>query len=988
MADANPVYSRTKLFDWGVVSSISKQDGTFTMNGRMGHQQFSGSSKLIDKLDNGESFIVCFDENQAKEETKAAIWAFKTDKPFGRTYAQFFAGSSQVSMSGFAYNLGSKPYMSGETMMIPINSVSAILAQGYGGKWDAKDFKLTMSFSQADLVMTIGSKEILFGAPAQPTSFIMSHETEFHDGRIYVSYEVLSVFGAGSLEFDSKLGKLTVVTDDQTYTAIPYAYWSPVQVTLANIDCNTGTAQGVGADGTKWLMDLDTSKINCSSLKVGQQTKFFGYSYLEDGAFKIYCDSLLSPRYMATKEMFSLSIDSCQNEMLVAKDKQDSTIVIKKPYSDWMRVGTNWKCYGYINWFMNVTKAREIDPSNGKLISCGYFKITQEGKNNVVTSDEYGTERKMIVSNVPWQADKMLKKGLRYLVRYVDNPDGSLKVIDFKQANDNQSGLVFANGKLSSESCTMDNGKKMVVKFDQPFLLSDKLYVSVKVFRQYGFAGHNFEETETTDNLELVTFKAGSNVLTVDGRQITLSSPPIVINYDLMVPFEDFAKIFAKSHSYDKETGEFSAEMYAMPTFSYTDSATIQISKIDKANLTISGTDDLKKQWSVYFWDAKLLDKFQTGKVYTIAGVFAGERLLIGCSNITAVQKQSITENMETENIIMGSVVSVKLSDKTVGITDTDGKLWTVKDNGNDLKLLSVGQKLIIEATKDKTPVVLRRWTMKTLPTPKVVKSTVRFNSVELDKDGKKYKCAQLDMINGVLMFDYTMLMQMLPSRVSLSGSRLDVWYWGKTISFWKDSENALLDYVDTKLPAFSKTPLFELPVFWTLDNLGVRYFWDADSKVLTVEAKVLPIPHDNNYENLEMKGKVVYAGVGLVKINDGKKDILVYPNDLSFVTNVKKNNTVWLCGMRLNTDDGYVYSDLVLPVLSEKPTIISGKVTKTVVNGNPKCFELMEKSGKTMVVYSSFNLKSGGLYKTTIVPVANTKNHYVATMIEGIDQY
>lgn len=974
-------------FDWGIVKAVKANDSTFEMDASSGNLVFKASEQLLGSISKGQSLMVCFEASKQKDEAKQALWAFKTDLPYGKTYTQLFAGSTYISVTGFLRNYGCKPYMVDQTMMLPMPIVSSFIVSGSGGRWDGNSLKYTLSTGWSDISVTVGSKDVFFGPPGEMKKFVMAREAEFHDGQICVSYEILSAIGAGIIELDTKLGRLTVVTETKTPTIVPLSYRTPFEVNLSKIDCVNGTAEGASADGTQWLLTLDKSTIDCSKLKVGGKTVLIGHSYVEDGKFKLYCDLVNSGRFTANKKMYDLGISSFLNGSVVANDKLDGEVVVRKPSSDWMRVGTNWKCYGYTNWSMNVTKAREIDEQTGKMISCGYFRITQDGK-EIVASDEHGTERKMIITNVPWQAGSMLKKGSRYLVRFVDNPDGSLKVIDFRQASDGKTGLVFVNGKLGTESCTFDQGKSLPVKFDQPFMQGDKLYVSIKVFRQNSFIGSNYEENEVTDDLELVTFKAGSDILSLGNRQVTLSAPPIAINFSLMVTFEDFAKIFAKSHSFNKETGEFSAEMYVMPTFSYSDSTTIQIRKIDKTNLTITGIDDIKKQWKIYFWDAKLLDRFQENKVYLFTGIQSGDHALIGCANSIALDKKSIIEGMEPETIIMGSVASVDVAGRLVKINDTKNKSWTVRDNGNDLKLLTVGQKLIVEATKDQTPVVLNRWTMKTLPTPKVVKSTVRFNSGELVKDGKKYRCAQLDMVNGVLMFDYTMLMQMLPTKTKLSESRLDVWYWGNVIHCWRENQNALVNYAQVSLPAFTKKPLFELPVFWTLDNLGVKYNWDAGMKVLTVEAEVLPVPHDDNFENLEMSGKVVYSGVGLVKVSDGKRDILVYPNNLSFAANVKKNDTVWICGMHLGTDDGYVYSDLILPVSKLKPTIVSVKATKTAVDGNPKCFELTDKSGKKMIAYSSADLKPEGLYRVKLVSVTNNKNRFVATMVEGIDQY
>lgn len=982
-----PMAPMSRIFTWGVVNSVNITDNTFELRPcSLGKTFFKATKKLFGKLNVGDSVMVCYQAANEKQDVSNAIWAFKTDLVYGSNYTQFFAGSSIASVTGFARDLGCKPYMSGQTMMIPYQSIKSLFFSNSVSKWDGKSLRYTTSINRSNLVVTVGSNEIQFGVPEDVKTHAMPVATEIHDGQVCVSHEILKVIGAGQVKLDESKGILTVI-EDGVIRMTPYAFWLPATMKLSDVDCRNGTASATDPEGRPWSLNLDMSAIDCSILAKDKEMIFQGFAYWENGQFKFYSDSILPKDFIKTKRIYDVKVNSYGKDYVIVSDSSKSEYVVKKPACSQMAVGSSWKCYAYSAYDLSIDKAIEVEPSSGKMIACGYFTCVQEGS-QIYAADELGIDRRLKFPDLAWKPGKMMKKGLRYIVKFIENADKTLNVLDFMQTDSIKTGLSYFTGQVGQNDYRSAKPSGVSLKLEQPFVSNGILFVSSKVFRQYGVVMPGYQQKEVTGNLELVQFKAGDDNVLINSRKIKLSAAPIAIGLDLMVPFEDFSKIFAKAYRFDYKTGEFSVELYTMPTLPYSELIKLQITSVDAKNLTILGQDSHKKSWKVYFCNAAQIKDFQVGKVYQLNGNAFGTNEFVGNSNTILTDEKSVTWGMEPARIIMGAVSSVDVVKKTFTMTDTDGKVWRVKDNGSDLKLLSVGQKLAVQTSKDSTSTVVRRWTMKTLPASKFVKSVLRFNSNQLERDGKILKCKELDMIDGVLMFDVSMLAQMLPSsRITFSGDEVSVWHWGNTLIAKKGSDIALVDYQEQKLPAYAKAPLFELPVLWTLKNIGVKHNWDQDSKTLTVEEQQLPVPHEGNNKMIEITGKVVYSGIGLIKVNNGKRDILAYPSDLAFVANSKKNDNVWICAMVVGNNESFVYSDLVLPLSSKDPSMLLARVTKTGANGNLKCFEAVDKSGKVLTFYSSLNIKTGNVYKVTLKLLANIKNQFVATEIEGADQ-
>lgn len=750
----------------------------------------------------------------------------------------------------------------------------------------------------------------------QTQTFELDNPCKLVNGVAYVPVAVLTKCLEGTVRNQDESSATIVLGWSKFYH---YSYGNSDTVTVDSLDCSNNTAKIVLSDNSKVdvtiLSQNDTDK--CDGLETGKSYQAYVDKVVKnDGsivAFMIAWGNTYDKTLNDTSKRVIVGtvteiID--QINMKLKLEGKDESVSIICCGNGAYQIKVGWKLR--ILTVGGLSKGKTyfidyvvLDPTTSVVMKT-YSLVLSNNEGAWTGKDDSGKTYSLQFKQMPWDVNRYLQAGAKYIINGFENAPGKIDVSDFLKSNLS----ILSRNKLDLNPTADAKSSKT----GYAFRYNGKTYVNYYLVLRNIVNG--YEKISYTDNeLNPASFDIGSKTAFFKGKDVELSNYPITLGYGTYTYIEasDAAKI---SDAIIEETDDGKSvtvskqETRWITTNDFDTVATIDSIDIDMQ--TMSATGEFGGKVNLLFMDKDSMTGLEVGKSYSFS-----------CKNhdwkdfivFKSLGEEKMPDSRE-RSIVIGAIDSVDCQKQTVTVKDDKGKLYEclLKKDDNDCSLLKTGYNVVVDVLKneDGTYELIKKWHF--AEPVKVKTSSTILSPGEPIKDAATEKPinekAKVTMIDGKYYVDPNGISSIFKGSLLYKQTNLNikVRIWGNTATFWLDRDICAINGKLTKMDrpiTKGDSGLMLLPVDILVGMAGgsIKDGKDASSKI--VDVQTCPVPVYSEYNPGGMLTMPVVKADGLdihvSALVTGKTPMKLRVSDLRMIQAIKVGSCVSLKNVYFN---------------------------------------------------------------------------------------
>lgn len=745
----------------------------------------------------------------------------------------------------------------------------------------------------------------------QTQTYELDNPCKLVNGVAYVPVAVLTKCLGGTVRNQDESSATIVLGWSKFYR---YSYGNSETMTVDSLDCSNNTATIVLSDNSKvsTVILSISDKYKCDELETGKSYQVFVDKVVKN-------DGSIATFMTAWGNTYDKSLNDTSKRVIVGTVTEITDQINMKLKLEGKDESVSMMCCGSgaqqikVGWKLRILTVGGL--SKGKTYIIDYAvldpttSLTMKTYSLVLSSnegawtgkDDSGKIYNLQFKQMPWDVNRYLQAGAKYIINGFENVAGTISVSDFLKSNlsiltQNKLDLYPPDGKQSS-------------KILYAFKYNGKMYINYYlVLRNPIVIG--YEKISYTDNeLNPASFDIGSKTAFFKGKDVELSNYPIMLGSTTFTYIEasDAAKI---SDAIIEETNDGKSvtvskqETRWITTNDFDTVATID--SIDTDMQTMSATGEFGGKVNLLFMDKDSMTGLEVGKSYAFA-----------CKNhdwkdfivFKSLGEEKMPDSRE-RSIVIGAIDSVDCQKQTVTVKDDKGKLYEclLKKDDNDCSLLKTGYNVVVDVLKneDGTYELIKKWHFAE-PVNVKTSSTI-LSPGEPIKDAVTEKPvnekAKVTMIDGKYYVDFNGISSIFKGSLLYKQTSLNikVRIWGNTATFWLDRDmcaiNGKLIKMDRPITkGDSGSMLLPVDILVGMAGGSIKDGKDANSKIVDVQTCPVPMSYDSNPGSMLTMPVVKADGLDIhvSALVTGKTPMKLRVSDLRMIQEIKVGSCVSL---------------------------------------------------------------------------------------------
>ena len=692
----------------------------------------------------------------------------------------------------------------------------------------------------------------------QTQTFELNNPCTLVNGIAYVPVAVLTKCLGGTVRNQDETSASIVLGSTRFYN---YSHGSSDMVTVDSLDCSKQTATVVLSDNSKVSVIIlsQNDKYKCDELKVGKP-----YSVMIDNVVKN--DGSIVTFMTAWGETYDKSQNDISKRTIIGTvteivDPTNMKLRLEGKDEIVSVAGNNQKIkVGWKLKILTVTNSSQgkvylndyavLDPTTSDVLK-NYSLVLSNSEGLWTGKDDSGKTYNLEFKQMPWDVNRYIQAGARYIINGFENAPGTIAVSDFLKSN-----LSILN-QYKLDLYPPDGAQLSKIKY--AFEYNGKTYVNYAlIFRNYIMNG--YDKINYTDNeLNPASLDIGSRTAFFKGKEVELSNYPITLGYGAYIYIEasDAVKI-SEATIEESDDGKTLIVSKQDPRWLTVNDFNIiaKIESIDGNMQTMSAMGEFGKKIKLLFMDKDSMAGLEVGKSYAFT-----------CKNhdwTDFIVFKSLGEekmpDFREHKIVVGLIDSVDCQKQAITVKDENGKLYEclLKKDDNDCSLLKVGHNVVVDVQKneDGTYELSKKWHY---PEPvKVTTSSIILTPNDPIKDAATGKPVnekvKATMVDGKYYIDFAGIGSIFKGSLLYYqiASSIRVRIWGNTAIFWLDRDmcavNGKLTKMDTPITkGVSGSMLLPVDVLVEMAGGSIKDGRDSNSKIVDVPVCPIPMSSDPN---------------------------------------------------------------------------------------------------------------------------------------------
>ncbi|MBP7732810.1 MAG: hypothetical protein KA140_03485 [Caldisericia bacterium] len=833
-------------------------------SGRMLIEDFTGGVLEVDTKGVNETFktgdmVHAYMQYDSTDKVFAPYVLEKIDVGFGGSIVKVYNDKKLVEIDNVSTNVNyvnktieGESYIAVETLAKIVNS--SVMP----GDLNKGQLIFSMYPSKKIQLYIDGKTVEVVDVPTKQTqTYELDNPCKLVNGVAYVPVAVLTKCLGGTVRNQDESSATIVLGWSKSYR---YSYGNPDTVTVDSLDCSKKTATIVLSDNSKIpvvILPLG-DKYKCDELKTDKLYQAFVDKVVKN-------DGSVVAFMIAWGDTYDKSLNDTSKRVVVGTVTEiidQKTMELKLEDSDEVLTVMGYVQQIKVGWKLRIltvgglSKGKTyfidyavLDPTTSLTMKT-YSLVLSNNEGAWTGKDDSGKTYNLQFKQMPWDVNRYLQVGAKYIINGLENVAGTISVSDFLKSNlsiltRNKLDLYPPDGTQSS-------------KIQYAFKYNGKTYVNCYLVLRSIVNG--YEKISYTDNeLNPASLDIGSKTAFFKGKDVELSNYPITLGYGTYTYIEasDAAKI---SDAIIEETDDGKSVIVSkqetrwITTNDFDTIATID--SIDNDMQTMSATGEFGGKVNLLFMDKDSMAGLEVGKSYAFA-----------CKNhdwkdfivFKSLGEEKMPDSRE-RSIVIGTIDSIDCQKQTFMVKDDKGKLYEclLKKDDNDCSLLKTGYNVVADVLKneDGTHELIKKWHF--AEPVKVKTSSTILSPGEPIKDAATEKPvnekAKVTMIDGKYYVDFNGISSIFKGSLLYKQTNLNikVRIWGNTATFWLDRDMCAINGKLTKMDrpitkGDSGSMLLPVDILVGMAGGSIKDGKDANSKIVDVQTCPVPVYSEYN---------------------------------------------------------------------------------------------------------------------------------------------